>query len=149
MSGFSAFFLNLSKSGNILFRSMSNGNFLFGSASIVIGRYLGDNSLVHELRVMAAVELHVCKCNICPTFCIKISLWKNPTSNWWQVSYFYSIGQCLNQHRVFEIGKNPNMGGGWLRIQNFQGYSRNSMQHFQGLIKNNVEFSSETKKNSL
>ena len=37
MSDFSAFVLNLSKSGNILFRSMANGNCLFCSASIVIG----------------------------------------------------------------------------------------------------------------
>ena len=56
MSGFSAFDLNSSKSGNILFRSMANGNFLFSSASFSL---VGKNSLVHELRVMAAVELHV------------------------------------------------------------------------------------------
>ena len=37
MSDFSAFVLNLSKSGNILLRSMANGNCLFCSASIVIG----------------------------------------------------------------------------------------------------------------
>ena len=36
MSDFSAFVLNLSKSGNILFRSISNGNFLFNSASVAI-----------------------------------------------------------------------------------------------------------------
>ena len=36
MSGFSALAPNLSKSGNILFRSMPNGNCLFSSASIVI-----------------------------------------------------------------------------------------------------------------
>ena len=45
---------NLNKSGNILFRSMPNGNWLFSSASLI-----GDNSLVHELRVMASVRLHV------------------------------------------------------------------------------------------
>ena len=38
------------------FRSMSNGNFLFSSASIVIGRRFTD---AYELRVMAAVELYV------------------------------------------------------------------------------------------
>ena len=32
-----SFLLNLSKSDNILFRSMPNGNFLFNSTSIVIG----------------------------------------------------------------------------------------------------------------
>ena len=56
MSGFSAFVFNLSKPGNILFRSMSNGNCLFDSACLLL---VGDNSLVHELKVMAAVELHV------------------------------------------------------------------------------------------
>ena len=80
MSGFSAFFLNLSKSGNILFRSMSNGNFLFSSASIVIGRYL-DNSLVHELRVMAAVELHANATYAQGPALNEIRLWKKPTSN--------------------------------------------------------------------
>ena len=44
MSGFSAFVLNLSKSDNVFFRSMPKGHFLFNSASIVIGRYIGDNS---------------------------------------------------------------------------------------------------------
>ena len=47
---------NLSKSGNILFRSIPNGNWLFSSASLSL---IGDNSLVHELRVMASVKLHV------------------------------------------------------------------------------------------
>ena len=56
MSGFSTFVLNLSKSGNILFRSMLNGNCLFSSASLSL---VGDNSLVHELRMIAAVELHL------------------------------------------------------------------------------------------
>ena len=55
VSGFSAFVLNMSKSGNILFRSMPNGNWLFSSASLP----LVDNSLGHELGVMAAVVLHV------------------------------------------------------------------------------------------
>ena len=57
MSGFSAFILNLSKSGNILFRSMPNRNY---SAQHQLS-LVGDNALVmvHELRVMAAVELHV------------------------------------------------------------------------------------------
>ena len=42
--------------GSILFRSMRNGNCLFSSASLTL---LRDNSLVHELGVMAAVELHL------------------------------------------------------------------------------------------
>ena len=56
MSGFSELVLNLSKSGNVLFRSITNRNFQFSSASLSL---LGDNLLVHEHRVMAAVELHV------------------------------------------------------------------------------------------
>ena len=47
MPGVSAFILNLNKSGNILFRSMPNGNYLFSSASLshhITRRY---NSLVH------------------------------------------------------------------------------------------------------
>ena len=55
MSGFSAFVLNLSKSGNIFFRSMPSGNCLFSSESFLL---VGDNSPAHELRVrMAAVNL--------------------------------------------------------------------------------------------
>ena len=35
---------------------MSNGNCLFSSASLLL---IGDNSLLHELRVMAADVLHL------------------------------------------------------------------------------------------
>ena len=45
MSAFSDLVLNLNKSGNILFRKMSNG--IFQLSIIVIGSR--DNSLVHEL----------------------------------------------------------------------------------------------------
>ena len=45
MSGFSAFVLNLTKSVNISFRSMPNGNYLFSSLVVE------DNSPVDELRV--------------------------------------------------------------------------------------------------
>ena len=55
MSGFSACVLNMSKSAIFLFRSMPNGNWLFSTASLS----LVNNSLVHELGVMAAVVLHV------------------------------------------------------------------------------------------
>ena len=37
--------------GNILFRSVLNGNYLFSSPSLAMG---GDNSLVHRLTVMAS-----------------------------------------------------------------------------------------------
>ena len=53
VSSFSAFVLNLSMSGNILF-SHSNGNCLFSSASLV-----GELTGTYELRVMVSVELHV------------------------------------------------------------------------------------------
>ena len=53
MSGFSAFVLNMTKSGSTLFRSIAHGNCLFSSASLSL---VGDNSLVHDL-VMAAFEL--------------------------------------------------------------------------------------------
>ena len=57
--GFLAFVLTTE---NILCRSMPNGNCLFSSASLSLS---GDNSLVHELRMMPAVELHLNMPNIC------------------------------------------------------------------------------------
>ena len=81
MSGFCAFVLNLSKSGNILFRLMSNGSFMFSCHW-----YLGDNSLVHDLRVMlmAAVELDVNATYYFQQPALnEISLWTKTTSNWW------------------------------------------------------------------
>ena len=52
--GFSAFILT---TDNIFFRSMPNGNWLFSSAYLSL---TGENLLlVHELRVMAAVEPHL------------------------------------------------------------------------------------------
>ena len=56
MSSFSVFVLNLSKSGNILFRSIANKNYLFSSASIEIARR--QLTGVCEVRVIAAIELH-------------------------------------------------------------------------------------------
>ena len=56
MLGFSAFVLNLSKSGNILFRSVPKRNFCPAQHQLSL---VGDNSVVHELRVIAAVESHV------------------------------------------------------------------------------------------
>ena len=55
MSGFSTFFFDFSKSGNILLRSLPNENFLFSSASLSL---VDNNSLLHKLRVMAAVDPH-------------------------------------------------------------------------------------------
>ena len=53
MSGFSVFALT---TDNILFGSMPNGNCLFNWASLTL---VGDYSLSHKLRVMAAVALHL------------------------------------------------------------------------------------------
>ena len=75
---------------------------------------------MHELRVMAAVELDVLNATYyaqCPAL-NEISLWKKPTSNWRYV-IFVLIEQFLNQHRVFEVGlfwKKSKQGGRWLRI---------------------------------
>ena len=77
--------------GNILFRSRSMPNGmeitcstqLFNSASL---SWVGDNSLVHKLRVMTAVKATF-KCNICPISCTiplkSISLWKNAINIGW------------------------------------------------------------------
>ena len=46
MAGFSAFVLNLSKSGNILFRSMSNGNCLFSPASLSMSIIVNHLSII-------------------------------------------------------------------------------------------------------
>ena len=59
MSGISTFVLYLSKSDNDLFKKMRNGIYLFSSAASVIAIGKWDNTLVHELWVIAAVELHV------------------------------------------------------------------------------------------
>ena len=111
MSGFSAFFLNLSKSRNILFRSMSNWNFLFSSASIVIGLwYLGD-------KTQWCMNLEWWKCNIYPRPALnEISLCKKPTSNW---VIFILTGQWTStgSSKLDYSEKNPNRAGGkWLRI---------------------------------
>ena len=58
--------------------------------------------------------------------------------------------------KVFELGQGLRdwtvpekiQTGGRVRIYNFQEYSRNYMQNFQGLIKNKVKFPRETKKDS-
>ena len=69
MSGISAFVLNLSKSSNILFRSMLCGNCLFSSASLSL---VGDNSQVHEPRVMQLLN-NMKMQHITPDICIEIS----------------------------------------------------------------------------
>ena len=88
-----AFVLNFreSKSGNILFRSMPNGNCLFSSASLSL---VGENSLVHELREMAAVELHVNATYYARHPALK-SVYEKSQSVM-SGKLFLPIGQCLN-----------------------------------------------------
>ena len=79
MSGFTAFVLNVSNSGNILF-SVKWKLSIQLSIIFVIGRRY-NSSLVHELWVMPSVDAK-CKCNIlCTTSCTEISLWKRPITN--------------------------------------------------------------------
>ena len=73
--------------GNILFRSVMNQNYLFSSESFALG---GDNSLVHELTVMAAVELYI--------NAIYILHWNQFMKKaFWVVSHF-PLAQYLNWH---------------------------------------------------
>ena len=50
--------LNLSKSGNILFIDQCQME-IFCSTHHQLSLVLGDNSLVHELRVMVAADVHI------------------------------------------------------------------------------------------
>ena len=87
MSGLSVFFLT---TGNILFRSMPNGNYLFNSASLSL---VGDNYLAHKLRVMAAVELHL-NATYAQHLALK-SVYEKRHNKSLVVSCF-SLGQCLS-----------------------------------------------------
>ena len=80
MPGLSAFGLNLSKSGNILFRKMSNGEIVSSASLSLVGE------ITHWCMNFDCLDdgscWATCKCNIlCPTSCIKISSWKRPISN--------------------------------------------------------------------
>ena len=55
-----------SKSGNVLFRSMPNGNCLFSSASLSLVR-----EITHWCMYSDGSWQVICKCNICPTFALK------------------------------------------------------------------------------
>ena len=70
-------------------------------------------------------------------------------------SSFFQFGQVLREytwhlvaypHRQSRKRMMNTLGGGGLRIWNFQGYQRNSMCNFGGLIKIEVEFPRVTKK---
>ena len=80
MPGLSAFGLNLSKSGNILFRKMSNGEIVSSASLSLVGE------ITHWCMNFDCLDdgscWATCKCNIlCPTSCIKIRSWKIPISN--------------------------------------------------------------------
>ena len=91
MSGYSAFVLSLSKSGNISFRKMPNGmSFLF--SIMVIGR--GDYS-VGAWTSSDGSCWATSKCKIlCPISCTKISLWKRPVIASKLFSSYRRIRQC-------------------------------------------------------
>ena len=76
--------------GNILFRLMPNGNCLFSSASLSL---LGNNSLVHKVRVMAAVDLH-----LNATYAQHLALKSIYEKSKYVMGgkLFSFIGQCLN-----------------------------------------------------
>ena len=73
---------------NVLFRSMLNGDCQFSSASLSL---VGDNSLVHELRVLAAVKLH-----LNATYVKNSALKSVYEKSQWVVSYFSPMQRCLN-----------------------------------------------------
>ena len=94
MPFFSAFVHNLSKSGNTLFRTTPNGNCLFSSASLSL--VAGDTSLVNELRVMAAVELHLN--TICPQH--------HALKSVYQKSPYVMGGKLFSSYRtLFKLGQ--------------------------------------------
>ena len=92
MPGFSVFVLNLSKSGNVLFRSVPNGNCLFSSASLSLVREITHWSMSSDGSCWTT-----CECNICPTSCTEISFWKKPVSIGGKLCYSY--------RKVFELAQ--------------------------------------------
>ena len=78
MSDLLAFVLNLSKSGNFLFRNMSNGEIVSSASFSLVGEithWCMNFDCLNDGRCWAT-----CKCNIGPTFCIEISSWKNQSA---------------------------------------------------------------------
>ena len=73
---------------NLLFRSMPNRNCHLSSESLSL---VGDNSLVHEIRKMAAVELHL-NARYAQNSALKSVYEKSQ----WVVSYFPIMQRCLN-----------------------------------------------------
>ena len=68
---------------------MSNGNYLFNSASLSLA---GDNSLAHKLRVVPAVELHL---NAAYAQHLALKSVYEKGNTYWVVSYVPQ-GQCLS-----------------------------------------------------
>ena len=76
----------------LLLRSMPNGNCLFSSESLSL---IGDNSLVHELRVMVAVELHL---NAAYTQHLTLK-------SVYEKSQYIMGGKLFSSRTVFELGQ--------------------------------------------
>ena len=150
MAGFSAFVLNLSKSDNI-FQENAKWNLSVQLSIIVIDRR--DNTLVHELWVMTAVELHVKATYHAQYPALKSVMEK--TNQWLRLvscfpPMFYRIVFSRFQDKWIEVllqvyealctpslssvliglfQKNTNRG---LRMWNFQGYWRRDKWIFWG-----------------
>ena len=71
---------------------MPNRNYLFSSVFLSL---VGDNSLVHELRVMAAVDLATFKCNMPNLLHLKLIYEKSQ----------YIMGGKLLSFEVFELAQ--------------------------------------------
>ena len=84
---------------NILLRSISNTTIklkFFVQLSINSHWYLGDNSLVHELRVMAAVDLHVNATYYAQHPALKLVYVKSQPVIGGKLFSLYCMGKCLN-----------------------------------------------------
>ena len=61
---------------------------------------------------------------------------------------YWKVFEPVQGLRDWTIPEKIHTGGEGEDIENFQEYTRNRIQNFQGLIKNKVEFPRETKTNS-
>ena len=136
MSSFSAFVLNLSKSANILFSQVNTKQKFAVQLSINCYWYLGDNSVVHELRVMVAADLHVNTTYAQHLALKSVCYGKSQPVICGKLFSFCCIGKCLNQHRVFEIGlfqKKSKQGGGGGKDIEFPGAFKKQHAEFPGV----------------
>ena len=105
MSDLPAFVLNLSKSGNILFRNMSNEEIVSSASFSLVGEithWCMNFDCLNDGRCWAT-----CKCNICPTSCIEISSWKIPISNSRKVIFLLQ-DRVKHRNGLLEIAKQLN-----------------------------------------